>query len=114
MSQAIFVPGRVLNNNIPLGHELVKGYGRKGISPRCMVKIDMQKAYDSLEWGFLEKVLTELNIPEKFPSWIMTCVTTVSYSIVIMASQQLHSMPKEESDKGIYCRHIFLSWPWNT
>lgn len=83
MSQAVFVPGRVLNDNILLGHELVKGYGRKGISPRCMVKIDMQKAYDSLEWKFLEQVLKELNILEKFLSWIMTYVTKMSYSIVI-------------------------------
>ncbi|XP_070057898.1 secreted RxLR effector protein 78-like [Nicotiana tomentosiformis] len=83
MNQAAFVPGRVLNDNILLGHELIKEYGRKRISPTCMVKIDMQKAYDSLEWGFLEQVLTELNIPEKFLLWIMTHVTTVSYSIVI-------------------------------
>nr|XP_009763385.1 PREDICTED: uncharacterized protein LOC104215309 [Nicotiana sylvestris]XP_016465127.1 PREDICTED: uncharacterized protein LOC107788003 [Nicotiana tabacum] len=54
MSQAAFVPGRILSDNILLGHELVKGYGRKGVSPRCMVKIDMQKASDSIEWNFLE------------------------------------------------------------
>nr|XP_016503052.1 PREDICTED: uncharacterized protein LOC107821155 [Nicotiana tabacum]XP_018629633.1 uncharacterized protein LOC108946820 [Nicotiana tomentosiformis] len=54
-SQADFVPGRVLTDNILLSHELVKGYGRKRISPRCMIKIDMQKAYDSLEWVFLEQ-----------------------------------------------------------
>ncbi|XP_049381354.1 uncharacterized protein LOC125845909 [Solanum stenotomum] len=49
--QAAFVPGRMLTD------KLVKGYGRKGISPRCMFKIDMQKAYDYLEWHFLEEVL---------------------------------------------------------
>lgn len=46
--QFAFVPGRVITNNIILSHELVKGYGRKGISPMCMMKMDMQKAYDSL------------------------------------------------------------------
>lgn len=53
-SQAALVPGRMLNDNILMGHELVKGYGRKGTSARCMIKIDMQKAYDSLKWVFLE------------------------------------------------------------
>ncbi|WMV54728.1 hypothetical protein MTR67_048113 [Solanum verrucosum] len=53
--------GRTLNqgmltDNVLLSHELVKGYGTKGISPRCMFKIDMQKAHDSLEWHFLEEI----------------------------------------------------------
>ena len=48
-NQSAFVPGRALSDNVILSHELVKGYCRKGVSPRCMFKIDMQKAYDSLE-----------------------------------------------------------------
>lgn len=48
-SQDAFVPVRMLTNNVLMSHELVKGYGRKGVSPRCMLKIDMQKANDSLE-----------------------------------------------------------------
>ncbi|XP_019259894.1 PREDICTED: uncharacterized protein LOC109237950 [Nicotiana attenuata] len=48
-SQSAFVPGRIISDNIILSHELIKGYGRKNISPRCMIKIDMQKAYDSVE-----------------------------------------------------------------
>ncbi|XP_075109060.1 secreted RxLR effector protein 78-like [Nicotiana tabacum] len=57
--------------------------GRKEISPRCMIKIDMQKAYDSHEWVFLEQVLIGLNFPKTFVKWIMTCVQTISYSIVV-------------------------------
>lgn len=45
-SQVAFIPERVITDSIILSHEFVKGYGRKGISPRCMLKIDMQKAYD--------------------------------------------------------------------
>lgn len=45
-SQDAFVVGRMLEDNVILRHELVKGYGRKDISPRCMMKIDLQKAYD--------------------------------------------------------------------
>lgn len=35
--------------NIILSTELVKGYERKGVSPRCMLKVDMRKAYDSVK-----------------------------------------------------------------
>lgn len=67
-SQSVFVLGTVITDNIILGHELVKGYGRKGISPRCMLKIDMQKAYDSVEWVFIEQVLQDFHFPTKFVS----------------------------------------------
>lgn len=49
-SQTAFAPGRMLQDNVIHSHELVKGYGKKGISPRCMIKIDIQKVYDSVEW----------------------------------------------------------------
>lgn len=48
-----------------------------------MVKINLQKAYDSVEWVYLEQVLKKLCFPTKFINWILQCVRTVSYSVVI-------------------------------
>ncbi|KAH0746543.1 hypothetical protein KY285_008200 [Solanum tuberosum] len=73
-SQSAFVPGRVISDNIILSHELVKGYSRKGISARCMLKIDKRKAYDSVEWHYLEQILNCLQFPTMFVRWIMACV----------------------------------------
>ncbi|XP_070028797.1 uncharacterized protein [Nicotiana sylvestris] len=81
--QSAFVPGRLITDNIILNHDLIKGYGRKGLSPRCVMKLDMQKAYDSLEWVFLEQVMVGLGFPVVFVKWIMGCVTTVTYSILV-------------------------------
>nr|XP_016464091.1 PREDICTED: uncharacterized protein LOC107787086 [Nicotiana tabacum] len=69
--------------NILMSHELVKGYGRKNISPRCMLKIDMHKAYDSVEWVYIEQELRLLNFPAMFVKRIMACIRTVSYSVLI-------------------------------
>ncbi|XP_019263540.1 PREDICTED: uncharacterized protein LOC109241270 [Nicotiana attenuata] len=82
-NQSAFVPGRLINDNIILRHELVKGYGRKGVSPRGRLKVDMKKAYDSIEWDYMEQVLTSLQMPGRFVPWIMKCVRSVSYSIII-------------------------------
>lgn len=82
-AQAGFIPGRHLADNIFLATELLKGYTRKAISPRCMLKVDLQKAYDSVEWPFLQSVLEELGFPAVFISWIMGCITSVSYSLLI-------------------------------
>ncbi|KAK6779880.1 hypothetical protein RDI58_022064 [Solanum bulbocastanum] len=56
-SQATFVRGRIIQDSTLPTHELVKGYGRKGILPKCMLKIDMKKAYDSFEWDYLEQIM---------------------------------------------------------
>ncbi|XP_070031346.1 uncharacterized protein [Nicotiana tomentosiformis] len=64
-SQAGFIPGRRIADNIILAHELDKSYNMKHISPRCMIKVDLQKAYDSVEWIYLEQVLEGLAFPEK-------------------------------------------------
>ncbi|XP_019237290.1 PREDICTED: uncharacterized protein LOC109217490 [Nicotiana attenuata] len=77
------ISGRKIADNIILAHELVKSYNRKQISPRCMLKVDMMKAYDSVEWVYLDQLLEYLCFPTKFNNWVRACVTTVSYSIMI-------------------------------
>lgn len=80
-SQFAFVPERVIIDNIILSKELIKRYGRRGISQRYMIKIDLQKAYDSVEWVFVELIQHGLHFSTKFISWIILCMTTVSYSL---------------------------------
>ncbi|XP_074299904.1 uncharacterized protein LOC141631082 [Silene latifolia] len=46
-----------------------------------MMKIDLQKAYDSVEWEFVGHMLEALGFPEKICSLVMQCITTPSYSI---------------------------------
>lgn len=78
-TQSAFVKGRLIFDNILLSHELVRGYTRKHISPRCMVKGNIQKAYDSVEWPFLHQMLVELGFPHRYIHWIIVCLSTVSY-----------------------------------
>ncbi|XP_038996679.1 uncharacterized protein LOC120121391 [Hibiscus syriacus] len=48
-NQTAFVKGRSIVDNTLLAQELVRGYNRKNISSRCALKIDLQKAFDSLD-----------------------------------------------------------------
>ncbi|XP_056686005.1 uncharacterized protein [Spinacia oleracea] len=77
---------RGISDNILLAIELIKGYNRKNLSPWCMIKVDLKKAYDSIEWSFLRSMLFAFGFPPLFISWIMECVSTVSYSILINGS----------------------------
>ncbi|CAH9070837.1 unnamed protein product [Cuscuta europaea] len=75
-----------MSDNIFLAQELVRGYTRKRPSPRCMIKIDLRKAYDTVSWDFLERVLLDIGIPALFVRWIMECVSTSPFSISINGS----------------------------
>lgn len=48
-----------------------------------MIKVDLEKAYDSLELPFLQAILQELGLPAKFVKWVVACLSTVSYSILV-------------------------------
>ncbi|GFP98893.1 line-1 retrotransposable element orf2 protein, partial [Phtheirospermum japonicum] len=90
-AQSAFVEGRSMVENIHLAQELLRKYHRiKKVSPRCILKIDLRKAFDSVSWGFLNSVLEGLNFSGKFVSCVMECVTTTSYSISLNGS--LHDM----------------------
>lgn len=78
-NQAAFVKGQKIHNHILLTYELIKGYERKRIYPRCFMQMDIQKAYDTVDWNALEKILNEVGCPQQFKNWIMIAVSTVSY-----------------------------------
>ncbi|KAK4381007.1 hypothetical protein Sango_3009400 [Sesamum angolense] len=50
--QNAFVPGRSISDNILLAQELVSGYNQKKLPPRCTIKVDLQKAYDMVNWDY--------------------------------------------------------------
>ncbi|KAL0446132.1 UNVERIFIED_CONTAM: hypothetical protein Slati_1741100 [Sesamum latifolium] len=59
ISQSAFVPGRLIMDNVLLAYELnhflkLKTWGKKG---HVSLKLDVSKAYDRVEWCFLESVL---------------------------------------------------------
>jgi hypothetical protein len=45
------------------------------------VKLDMHKAYDRVEWGFLEKIMLKLGFDPNLLKLIMTCVSLVRYRV---------------------------------
>ncbi|XP_074278315.1 uncharacterized protein LOC141601908 [Silene latifolia] len=86
-NQGAFVKGRSILENILICQDLVRLYHRGNASPRCMFKLDLQKAYDSIEWAFVDQMLGALMFPEKFRQMIMTCITTSSFTLNINGAQ---------------------------
>ncbi|XP_074283310.1 uncharacterized protein LOC141607861 [Silene latifolia] len=82
-NQGGFIKGRSIVENILICQDIVRLYNRKSVSPRFLMKVDLKKAYDSVNWDFLEGMLAALDFPEPFVTLVMECVRTASYSLVL-------------------------------
>ncbi|GAA0158198.1 hypothetical protein LIER_15286 [Lithospermum erythrorhizon] len=62
----VIYKGRQISDGILLMHELMDGYQKQSGQPRCMLKVDIMKADDSVDWDSLWMILQTLNFPPKF------------------------------------------------
>ncbi|KAL0290347.1 UNVERIFIED_CONTAM: hypothetical protein Sradi_7052100 [Sesamum radiatum] len=100
-SQNAFVPGRSISDNILLAQELLAGYNQSKLPPRCTIKIDIQKAYDSVEWDFLLEGLRVFNFPPQFIVWINQCVSTATFSVALNGAVYGFFPVHGDFDRGI-------------
>ena len=82
-NQVGFIKGRLLSENILLAAELVSDFNKPGATTRGCLQIDITKAYDNVDWGFLLNILKALDLPEVFVNWIRLCYTTPYYSVCV-------------------------------
>ncbi|CAM8945290.1 unnamed protein product [Rhodiola kirilowii] len=81
--QSAFVKGRIITDNFVVAHEIANFLRNCRDQNYCYasVKVDMSKAYDRVEWVFLEKVLLRMGFARVWVDRIMKCVSTVSYQV---------------------------------
>lgn len=72
----------------------------KGKEGFMALKLDMSKAYDRLEWDFLEAIMRKMGIAEHWIGLLMTCVRSVSYSILINGQPHGHIIPTRGLRQG--------------
>ena len=87
-SQAAFVKGRLISDNILVAHELLHALSsnNKCSEEFIALKTDISKAFDRVEWSFLENAMLVLGFDEKWVNLIMECVKSVRYQVLINGS----------------------------
>ncbi|XP_074315512.1 uncharacterized protein LOC141651710 [Silene latifolia] len=85
-NQGVFIKGRSILENILICQDIVKLYNRAAVSPRCLFKIGLQKAYDTVEWDFVENLLLGLKFRTIFCQQVMACIKTTSFTLSLNGS----------------------------
>ena len=82
-NQVVFVQGRNITDNILIAHELIHTLNtdKTSLAKGASLKLDMEKAFDSVEWSFLQQIMLHLGFNDKWVFLIMNCVPFVFSSM---------------------------------
>ncbi|KAL9687816.1 hypothetical protein QQ045_032223 [Rhodiola kirilowii] len=87
-NQSAFIQGRLITDNILVAHEIshfIQGRSKQK-SGYLSLKLDLSKAYDRVEWRFIEKMMLKMGFAEDWIKKVVLCISTVSYRIRINES----------------------------
>lgn len=80
--QTGFVPGRYIGDNIRILYDMIHYINSKNLSG-LLVLIDFEKAFDSLEWSFMYKVLKKFGFGEDLIRWIEAFYSDIKSRILV-------------------------------
>lgn len=84
-TQSAFVMEKQILDGALIANELVR-WAKTRKEKIVMLKLDFQKAYDTIHWSFLEHLMELMWFGPKWRKWISQCLSTASISILINGS----------------------------
>lgn len=80
--QMTFIKGRQIMDAVLVANEAV-GSRTKHKKEAILYKLDIEKAYDHVNWGYLMDVLEKMGLGLKWTNWIKFCISSVKFSVLI-------------------------------
>lgn len=84
-SQSAFIPGRLITDNVLSAFEVFHCMQKRCTSKagHLALKLDMSKAYDRVEWSFLEHCMEKMGFHADWIALVMRCVRSMSFAALI-------------------------------
>lgn len=80
--QTGFVPGRYMGENIRLIYDLIELLAQTN-KPGLMLCLDFEKAFDSLDWSFLFRVLRAFGFGDSICKWVETYYKNIKSTVIV-------------------------------
>lgn len=85
--QSAFIPGRWIDENSILVNEILHTMRRKRSGNGLVgIKVDMMRAYDRVDWGFLSRLLAHFGFSSKINDLVMGCISVHSVDLILNGS----------------------------
>ena len=99
--QFAFIPRRWTAKNQLIIQEMLHSFEvRKFKTGFIAIKLELQKAYDKVNWGFIQAVLFKFSFDEGFISWIIACISTVSFKVLVNGGKLEQFKPTQGIRQG--------------
>jgi len=97
--QTVFLKGRHILHGVMIANEVIAEAKSKN-NPCMVFKVDFEKAYDSVSWGFLNYMMLRMRFCERWRNWIYGCLSSATISILINGSPTTEFVPERGLRQG--------------
>ncbi|GKU94307.1 hypothetical protein SLEP1_g7822 [Rubroshorea leprosula] len=84
-NQSAFIGRRHIVDGIVIANEVIHE-AKKRKRPTLIFKVDFEKAYDSVNWNFLDVIMEKFRFCWKWRRWIKECLYTLVVSVLVNGS----------------------------
>ena len=106
-AQGAFVEGRQILDAVLIANEAIDSV-LKNNENGILCKLDIEKAYDNVDWYFLLTVMQKMSFKEKWIRWIKWCISIASFSMLVNDTCTSFFQSSRGLRQGIQFRLIYL------